>query len=136
MELLIVIAVIGILAALGFSGLKRAIQAANQAKCSADLRQVGILCAGNAADHDGKTVSAWDLDRMWNFGESLIDWKGSKLDSNCTINGGFENWRCPENRKQIHPSGSEGGEGAGSYGINGWGGTWATPENPEPSSIL
>lgn len=133
-ELLIVIAIIGVLVALGLPALNRSIRAANQAKCTANLRQIGVLCAGYASDHDGKTVPAWDMDRMWNFGESLIDWKGSKLDSNYTINGGFENWRCPENRKQIHPSGSEGGEGAGSYGINGWGGIWPTPANPEPEA--
>ncbi len=118
-ELLVVIAIVALLAALGFPALKRSIQAANQAKCMGNLRQIGALMMAYAADHDGMTVPAVNSGGG-NFGEILIDWKGSKMDANYRINGGFENWRCPENRVQIHACGSEGGESAASYAINGW----------------
>lgn len=128
-ELLVVIAVIGLLAALGVPALSRAIRAANQGECMANLRQIGILMQGYAADNNGMTVQAWDDITRLNFGEILLTWKG-RMDADGKIGGGFENWRCPENKVQFRCCGSEGGERAGSYSINGWNDTLnGSPDN-------
>ena len=122
MELLVVIAVVGLLAALGFPALKRSMQAGNQAKCMGNLRQIGALLAAYAADHDGMTVPA--RNNSWlNFGEILSTWSGEAGPNGKLAGGGFGCWKCPENRVQIRCCGSEGGESAGSYAINGYNAT-------------
>jgi prepilin-type N-terminal cleavage/methylation domain-containing protein/prepilin-type processing-associated H-X9-DG protein len=53
-ELLVVIAIIAVLAALGVAGISRAIARGHEAKCSGNLRQLGIATQTYAADHEGR----------------------------------------------------------------------------------
>ncbi|CAN5792879.1 DUF1559 domain-containing protein [soil metagenome] len=52
-ELLITIGIIGVLAALLFPALKRGTESANKAKCSSNLRQLGIAVHSYVSEHDG-----------------------------------------------------------------------------------
>lgn len=55
-ELLVVIAVVGILAALMFPALNAAKSAANNVKCVSNLKQIGVGLFSYAADHDGALI--------------------------------------------------------------------------------
>ena len=53
-ELLVSIAIVLFLAALVFSGSSKAIQSANTAKCSTNMRQIGVALCQYIADNDGR----------------------------------------------------------------------------------
>jgi len=55
-ELLVVIAVVGILAALMFPALNTAKTAGNNVKCVSNLKQIGVGLFSYAADHDGALI--------------------------------------------------------------------------------
>jgi len=53
-ELLVTIAILAVLAALGVAGLSRAIARGHEAQCSGNLRQLGVATQAYASDHDGR----------------------------------------------------------------------------------
>jgi prepilin-type N-terminal cleavage/methylation domain-containing protein/prepilin-type processing-associated H-X9-DG protein len=57
-ELLIVVAIIGILAALLFPVFARARENARRASCQSNLKQIGLACQQYSQDYDEKTVPA------------------------------------------------------------------------------
>lgn len=125
-EVLIVIAIIAVLFALGMPGIKRMVRAANQVKCTANLRQIGTLLHVYDADHDGLTVPAYtnhmvDGENYGNtWGEVINDWYNV---SEKTYGKTYNNrvGKCPENRFQKSPLiGAGSGEIETSYSINGW----------------
>lgn len=56
-ELLVVVAIIAILAAILLPSLSQARSAARKAQCASNLRQIGIACVAYAGDHDDFLVS-------------------------------------------------------------------------------
>ncbi len=140
-ELLTVIAIIGILAAILIPVLGRVRSSARQAECASNLRQIGITLLTHANDNRGVTIAASVLrtnpdgstsSRSW--GEEIAAWDGTlHLFATRAKGGGyFGVWRCPENREQlIAPMGQNttDGEISGSYGINGWNNNTQVSEN-------
>ena len=60
LEILLVVALAGILAALLFPALGKMKSSGNRLKCLANLRQIGTAFSQYAADHDGWVVKARD----------------------------------------------------------------------------
>lgn len=61
-ELLIVIAVVAILLAMLFPLVSSFMDRARSARCVSNLRAIGHALFAHAAEHDGKTLTAFDLD--------------------------------------------------------------------------
>jgi len=59
-EILIVIAIVGILAALGYPAVQKGVQAANSAKCVANLRTIGLAAQQFANDNNGRILTWGD----------------------------------------------------------------------------
>ncbi len=67
-ELLITIAIIGVLAALGLTAIPRAMESARRTKCLGNLRQIGMALKTYANDHEQLypvTVNAGDAYKTW-----------------------------------------------------------------------
>jgi prepilin-type processing-associated H-X9-DG protein len=90
-ELLVLVVIIGVLAALGFLGARSALIASRQSACMGTMRNIGAALHLYASDHDGnfpETTHSTDLDGAWIY--SLE-----------TYLGDFENTRiCPEDPKK------------------------------------
>lgn len=118
-ELLICIAIIGVLVALLFPAFKQAMAAAQQTKCVANFRAIGQLLATYAAENEGQTPPTLTPN---NYNWSEIIGKAPKAD----VYLGYlvpasSIWRCPENKLQLLDFESNwGGEIGGSYTINGF----------------
>lgn len=61
-ELLIVVAIISILAAVSIPSAGRALESSRSAKCLGNLRQIGVAANAYLADNDGKLVPALEYD--------------------------------------------------------------------------
>jgi len=79
LELLIVIAIIGILAAILLPALARAREAARRASCLSNLSQLGLVLHMFAQDHDG-----------------ALPWSGGKDDAQCLVE------LIPEYVREVH----------------------------------
>lgn len=66
-ELLVVVAITGLLAMLVFPSLQTARERAKTAACTSNLRQVGVAMLNYAADHDGTLPPAADLGQAWPY---------------------------------------------------------------------
>lgn len=55
-ELLVIVGITGVLAALSVAGIAYALEAANQASCAAKLRKIGVALQQYANDHDQKIL--------------------------------------------------------------------------------
>ena len=108
-ELLAVIAIIGIMAALLLPAFKFARESANNAKCVANLKQIGTALFQYTADHDGALVPGHTLDDGRRWFEVLNEgYMGGKHNRsapppacfNCPSQrlpagyGGVDNWEC------------------------------------------
>ncbi len=67
-EVLVTVAIIGVLAALIFPALSKSKDRANAAACASNLRQIGLAFQGYANDHDGELPRAVNAeDYLWPF---------------------------------------------------------------------
>ena len=83
-ELLVVIAVIGLLAGLGIPAVNRGLDASKAAGCANNLKQMGIAVQRFAAEKDGYLMKSWGnqgpamyapgVDESWGYPQS--DWAG------------------------------------------------------------
>ena len=112
LELLVVLAIIGVLAGLLLPALSRAKTAAHSAKCKSNLRQIGLALSLYVLDHAvypyyGGTVP---VDFYWY--DSLHPYTGSSWSNQL--------YRCPVYRGRTMPGGHNGHFGGvqGSYGYN------------------
>ncbi len=71
-ELLVVIAVIGLVAALGLPSLNSAIYGAKVAKCISNLRQIGVGMLAHANDNNGLFPTAWDTAQQKSYSTFLV----------------------------------------------------------------
>lgn len=73
-ELLVVVAILIVLAALTFTISTRAIQAANEAKCLSNLRNLQVVTTSIAQEHNGEIMPRFVLRDRWNVGGNYA-WK-------------------------------------------------------------
>jgi len=114
-ELLIVVAIIAVLAALGFAGGQNAVGRANVVKCASNMHQIGAAMQSYTVDNEGRLPSnaclsggpfaTWDMLIMGyldNSGHdfSTQDWGG--LNSSVPLPAA-KIFKCPEDRGS-HPS--------------------------------
>lgn len=71
LELLIVIAIVAVLAALGYPSLQKSIQAGRSAKCVANLRTIGMAARQFANDNEGRILT-WGGDTFTPFNPRWI----------------------------------------------------------------
>ena len=60
-ELLVVVAILGLLAGLGVPAIRKGMEAGRSAKCAANLRTIGVAVQQFAAEHNGRILT-WTLD--------------------------------------------------------------------------
>jgi prepilin-type N-terminal cleavage/methylation domain-containing protein/prepilin-type processing-associated H-X9-DG protein len=80
-EILVVIAIIGILAALLFPSVKKAISSGNCAKCLGQMRQIGAAIQANCNDNQGELPkrfgsATWDMQIMEYLDQSGYNFEG------------------------------------------------------------
>lgn len=118
-ELLAVIAIIALLAALLFPALKHVMVGTNKAKCAGHLRAIGQYLSTYAADNDGQTVPT-ALANNYNWSEIVGNAPYADVYLGYLVPPSSI-WRCPENKKQILDFESNWqGEIGCSYTINGF----------------
>jgi prepilin-type N-terminal cleavage/methylation domain-containing protein/prepilin-type processing-associated H-X9-DG protein len=70
-ELLVVMAILGVLMSLLLPNLRGAMDAAKRVKCKSNLRQIGLAMVQYAGDHEGRMLPArhaeitWDVNETW-----------------------------------------------------------------------
>lgn len=82
-ELLVVVMILVILVALLWPAAKGTLQASLAAKCTANLRAIGVAAHLNAADHDGKWVLVDELNGMATWDDILL--KGGYLNASNVV---------------------------------------------------
>jgi prepilin-type processing-associated H-X9-DG protein len=117
--LLVVLAIIGILAALLLSALSRGKGAADSAACKSNLRQLQFAWQMYTDDHDGRLVANWDFYPRWDRDyrdsySSTNSWVcGSAYTTESTdgirqgalwpYSGSDAIYRCPSDKTRWHP---------------------------------
>jgi prepilin-type N-terminal cleavage/methylation domain-containing protein/prepilin-type processing-associated H-X9-DG protein len=127
-ELLVVIAVIGVLAGILIPVVGHARATGNTTRCAANLRQIGVQLLAYSADNGGVTILANDVksdgtSRTWQTLLAIYDGTYAHLTKSSQVGAqtDYGIWRCPENTVQERVvSGADIGEEHCSYGINGW----------------
>ena len=109
-EILVVIAIIGILAALLFPSVKKAISSGNCAKCLGQMRQIGSAIQANCNDNQGelpKSIGAiWDMQIMEYLDQSGYNFEGVPTSglSNSVPLSAAKLFKCPAD-KGARPAG-------------------------------
>lgn len=117
-ELLTVLAIVGVLAGLLLSVLGRMRESGRLTRCAANLRQIGMQLITYANDNRGIAIVAYDVDKRRAWSE-LLCLHDDSLDKLSKV-GEFGVWRCPQNTVQEQGVAAGMGETNNSYGINGW----------------
>jgi prepilin-type N-terminal cleavage/methylation domain-containing protein/prepilin-type processing-associated H-X9-DG protein len=101
-ELLTVIVIISVLAALSFSGYRMVIEGAHEVTCMSNLRQLGVAALSYADDHNGSTVPA--IIQNGTGSNGALDWEtilvserymGDCSSTSSTIVAKTSVFRCP-----------------------------------------
>jgi prepilin-type N-terminal cleavage/methylation domain-containing protein/prepilin-type processing-associated H-X9-DG protein len=123
-ELLTVIAIIGVLAGILIPVTINARSLGRQTRCAANLRQIGVQLLSYAQENRGVTIVAYDSPQKasWQTILAVRDGTYEHLTNQKPGEGAdYGIWRCPENSVQDRVvSGANIGEEHCSYGINGW----------------
>ena len=114
LELLIIVAIIGILVSILLPSLKSAKRSAESKVCLSNLKQLGVGVVGHAKDNNNKMVPAWtgDFWNCWTWDDYIGDYMGRPLttpqklkewintsDSDSHVNKVF---LCPSDEVPIH----------------------------------
>lgn len=121
-ELLVVVAIIAILAAMLLPALSKARESARTAVCQGNLKQFGIAFNFYAGDNDGLTpyIKLWSNGSQPDWANAMARYTNIKTANMLLDRAAMGIWHCPENRVQLRPMGTSGGEAQSSYCVNGY----------------
>ena len=106
-ELLIVIAIIALLAAILFPAVNMAIERGRRSSCSSNLHQIGLALIQYADDHNGWMILAGSTSPTYDGGVLANQWPFRQHITNLNARGYIKDpriWWCPSDRLDGYPA--------------------------------